>query len=112
MISSMRSTIKKHIDFMMPENCATAKTSLFIIKARKTIFPNDARYGLVATKKTFRFAVQRNRAKRLLRAWLIESESFLKPDMDYIFIARTAILDASKESGVETIKNALKLLDK
>jgi len=112
MIDSMRSTIKKHIDFMMPENCATAKTSLFIAKARTTIFPNDARFGLIATKKTFRFAVQRNRAKRLLRVWLLENESLLKPDMDYIFIARTAILDASKESGIDTMKNALKSLDK
>jgi ribonuclease P protein component len=108
----MRSTIKKHIDFIMPENCPTFRTSLFIAKANRTKFPGDSRFGLIATKKTFRFAVQRNRAKRLLRAWLRENESLLNSDLDYIFIARTSILDALKPDGVVAMKNALEFLGK
>ncbi|MBN1325274.1 MAG: ribonuclease P protein component [Alphaproteobacteria bacterium] len=108
----MRSTIRKHSDFIMPENCATAKTPLFIAKARKTIFPNDARYGLITTKKTFRLAVNRNRAKRLLRVWLFENKSLLNPELDYIFIARTPILNTLKPNGVAFMKEALESLDK
>lgn len=108
----MRSTIKKHIDFIMPENCATTKTQLFIAKARPTIFPNNARFGLIATKKTFRLATQRNRAKRLLRAWLNETNDLLDPKLDYIFIARPSILDAEKTDGVKTMKDAIDSLDK
>lgn len=108
----MRNTIKKHSDFIMPENCPTVRTNLFIIKLNKTKFPKDPRFGLVATKKTFPLAVQRNRAKRLLRAWLIETESLLNPDMDYVFIARSAILESKKPDGVSVMKKALESLEK
>jgi ribonuclease P protein component len=111
MISIMRNTIKKHSDFIMDETCATFKTPLFIAKARKTIFPGDARFGLVAAKKTFKLAVHRNRAKRLLRAWLIENQNILNPELDYVFIARASILESSKENGVIQIKSALMSLD-
>ena len=82
----------------------------FIAKARPTKWPNDARYGLTATKRTFRPAVLRNRAKRLLRAWLKEAESSLNPDLDYVFIARSGILDATLPDGVAQLNRALKKL--
>ncbi|HNY25191.1 MAG TPA: ribonuclease P protein component [Alphaproteobacteria bacterium] len=106
----MRDTIKKHSDFIMPENCPTARTPFFIAKAQKTKFPGDARYGLVATKKTFPLAVDRNRAKRLLRAWLVENSKMMNPDMDYVFIAKIGILKADKLTGVANMKNALDFL--
>ena len=111
MIGSMRNTIKKHSDFIIPDNGAMAKTPLFIAKARKTIFPGDARFGLVAAKKTFKLAAHRNRAKRLLRAWLIENQTVLNPELDYVFIARVSILESSKENGVAQMKSALMSLD-
>ena len=82
----------------------------FIAKARDTKWPGDARYGLTATKRTFRPAVLRNRAKRLLRAWLKEAEDALNPDLDYVFIARYGILGAKLPDGVAQIKRALKKL--
>ena len=107
MVPNMRNTIKKHSDFIMPETCLVAKTVFFIAKANKTKFPNDARFGLIATKKTFPLATQRNRAKRLLRAWLNETEYLLNPEKDYVFIARSSILSADKSTGINSLKKAL-----
>ena len=95
----------------MAETDPVAKTAMFLIRARKTKFPDDARYGLTATKKTFKLAVERNRAKRLLRVWIRENEALLKPDTDYVFIARRPILESDKGSGVAAIKKALKFIN-
>jgi ribonuclease P protein component len=108
----MRNTIKKHAHFAMPDNAPVAKSAMFLAKMSATKFPGDARYGLVATKRTFKHAVQRNRARRLIRAWLADNESAMLPDMDYIFIARPPILDATKPQGVEAMKKALNYLKK
>ncbi|MDR0726725.1 MAG: ribonuclease P protein component [Rickettsiales bacterium] len=108
----MRSTIKNHKDFAMGDTAPTAKTSLFIVRARPTLFPGDARYGLVATKKTFKLAVHRNRAKRCLRVWIRENESSLNPDMDHVFIARNPILNATKDEGIAATAKALRYLNK
>ncbi|MDR0741618.1 MAG: ribonuclease P protein component [Rickettsiales bacterium] len=108
----MRNTLKKHQDFAMAESDPTAKAKFFIIRAHPTLFQGDARYGLVATKKTFKLAVHRNRAKRCLRVWIREKESLLNPDFDYVFIARRAILDATKDIGIAAMTKALKYLKK
>ena len=97
---------------MIADNYPSAKTPLFIAKCRPTLFPGDARYGLIVTKKTFKHAVKRNRAKRLLRVWIGENEKLLRDDMDYVFIARGAILDASLQDGVKTMASALKTINK
>lgn len=103
----MRSTIKKHSDFIIADNYPSVRTPLFIAKCRATLFPGDARYGLVVTKKTFKWAVKRNRAKRLLRVWIRANENLLRDDMDYVFIARAPILDATLADGVQTMATAL-----
>jgi ribonuclease P protein component len=74
--------------------------------------PDDARYGLIATKKTFKHAVDRNRAKRLLRDWIMFNEKTLRNDADYVFIARRAILDADRTSGRTAMRKALHFLRK
>jgi ribonuclease P protein component len=109
-MSAMRNTLKNHKDFAMPETALTAKTAFFIARVRSTWFPDDARYGLIATKRTLKLAVKRNRAKRLLRVWIRENESLLRPDADYVFIARAAIIAADKKNGVRMMKRALKTL--
>jgi len=106
----MRTTIKKHSDFAMGDNSPTIKTNLFIVRCETTKFPDNARYGLIATKRTFKLAVSRNRAKRLLRTWIRQNESLLKPDYDYIFIARNTILKAAPDDGFTNMKNALEQL--
>ncbi len=106
-ICIMRPIIKNHKDFVQSENDASVKTPLFILRARATFWPGDAKYGLVATKRTLKLAHDRNRAKRLLRVWLRACESELSPEMDYIFIARAPILDASLPDGIDTLKKAI-----
>ena len=106
----MRSTIKKHVDFAMADDAPKFICDFFIAKARPTKWPDDARYGITATKRTFKLAVNRNRAKRRLRAWLRSSESALNPALDYVFIARSGIADAKLPDGVDQMKRALKKL--
>lgn len=108
----MRDTIKNHHQFLMQDTDPSARCSYFLIRARKTIFPGDARYGLTTTKKTFRHAVQRNRARRLLRDWIRFNESWLRKDMDYVFIARRDILNATRTEGRVAMKKALRYLKK
>lgn len=106
----MRQTIRKHKDFMVRENDPVVKTPLFIVRSRPTLWDGDAKYGLIVTKKTFRLAHDRNRAKRLLRVWIRMCESDMNSKMDYIFIARAAILNATLPVGIETMNKALQQL--
>lgn len=104
----MRNTIKNHIDFAMTESDPTAISRFFIVRAKAAKFPDDPRYGLTATKKTFKLAVNRNRAKRLLRDWIAYHQDLMCPDRDYVFIARHAILDATRDGGRTAMSRALK----
>jgi ribonuclease P protein component len=103
----MRNTLKKHQDFIFGDARPAVRTDLFIAKDRPTLFPADARYGLIVTKKTFKLAVKRNRAKRCLRVWIRDNEHLMRPDRDYIFIARRNILDASRTAGAHAMAAAL-----
>lgn len=106
----MRNTIKNHNDFLMADGDPTARSAFFIIRAKDAKFSDDPRYGLVVTKKTFKFAVDRNRAKRLLRDWIYANEGLLVREMDYIFIARRAILNATRDDGRLAMKKALRYM--
>lgn len=112
MIDVMRNTIKKHEDFAISEIYPIAKSHYFLVKVRPTLFPGDARYGLITTKRTFKHAVDRNRARRLLRVWIRHNDKLLNPDMDYVFIARAGILDASLDQGTTAMAKALIHLNK
>ena len=107
-----RDTIKNHADFAMAENDPVAKSAYFLVRAKPAKFPGDARYGMIVTKKTFKHAVDRNRAKRMLRDWLAFSEHMMHPEWDYVFIIRRAILDADRTSGRVAMKKALNYLRK
>ena len=78
----------------------------------KPMVKKDARYGVIASKRTFKLAVNRNRAKRLLRDWIADNENLMLPNMDYVFIARAAVLDCSREIGRKKMANALKKISK
>jgi ribonuclease P protein component len=108
----MRDTIKNHNDFLMQSTDPVARCSYFLIRAKKAKFPDDARYGITATKKTFKHAVDRNRAKRMLRDWIAFTEHMMRPEWDYVFIIRRAILEADRTSGRVAMKKALNYLRK
>ncbi len=54
------------------------------------------RVGVVASKRTFRRAVDRARAKRLLREAFRLNRDHLAPHTDCVLVARRAILDAHR----------------
>ena len=54
------------------------------------------RVGVVASKRTFRQAVQRNRARRLLREAFRLNRSQIAGDVDLVLLARRKILDVKR----------------
>lgn len=107
-----RKTIRNHKDFITSQLCPKTITDFFIIKAKTAKIPDDARYGLIASKRTFKFAVQRNRAKRLMRDWICANEDLMVDTMDYIFILRGGILNANREDGRLRTRVALTKISK
>jgi len=107
-----RETIKKHSDFLIPSKYPSDRNDIFILKTKPTKFADGGRYGVVATKKIFKLAVNRNRAKRLLRDWMTFYERFFLPDIDYIFIARPVILDVDRHTGRKEVRRALQKIAK
>ena len=96
----------------MGENAPVAKSQFFLVRAKNAKFPDDARYGIIVTKKTFKHAVDRNRAKRLIRDWIAFNEKMMMPNWDYVFVIRRAILEADRTTGRVAMKKALNYLRK
>ena len=107
-----RDTIKNHADFVAGENDPTARCAYFLIRAKAAKYPDNPKYGLIVTKKTFKHAVDRNRAKRLIRDWIAHNEKMMRDTWDYIFVIRRDILNADRESGREAMRKALQYLKK
>ena len=103
----MRDTIKSHADFHTTDADPIARAEAFFVRAKLARFPTNARIGFLATERTFKLAVERNRAKRLLRDWVRFHEKLLAPRFDYIFIARRPILNTTRESGRAEMEKAL-----
>ncbi len=110
----MRNTIKNHIDFKTDRELPSAVNDLFSIRTRMAKFPADPRYGLVVSKRNFRFAVKRNRVKRLLRDWIAFAADYMHPELDYVFFARPDILgeNVSRDMGRDLMVRALKKIQK
>ena len=107
-----RDTIKNHADFVAGENDPTARCAYFLIRAKAAKYPDNPKYGLIVTKKTFKHAVDRNRAKRLIRDWIAHNEKMMRDTWDYIFVIRRDTLNADRESGREAMRKALHYLKK
>lgn len=108
----MRDTIKKHEHFAMADTDPIAKSTYFLVRMRRARIPGHPEYGLIVTKRMFKHAVDRNRAKRLMRDWIRFNEKKLRDDCDYVFISRRAILDATRTDGRTAMKKALHYLGK
>ena len=67
---------------------------------------------MIATKKTFRLAVWRNRAKRVARDWIAYNEDVMLDDLDYIFILREPILRAVRDEGRSEMRKQLNKMSK
>ena len=106
-----RKTIRNHKDFATTPDDPVAADFYFIVKAKRAV-KKDSRYGLIAAKRVFKLATLRNRAKRLLRDWIAYNEHLMKPNMDYIFIARSTILNCTRDTGRRKLAHALKKISK
>jgi len=107
-----RKTIRNHKDFFV--SCGNLKSAAdyFMLKAKPAKIPGDARYGLIITKKTFKSAVLRNRAKRMMRDWIAFNEHWMSPDLDYVFILYASVLKCDRELGRKTVAKSLKRVAK
>lgn len=85
---------------------------MFFVRACPARFPDDPQYGLIVTKRLFKLAVDRNRAKRLLRDWIKFNENGMCNDLDYIFIARHSILNTTRTDGRTAMRKALHYIKK
>ena len=106
-----RKTIRNHKDFLTSPDDPAAFTPYFIVKA-KSVARKDSRYGIIVSKRTFKLAVQRNRAKRLLRDWIAYNEHLMLPNKDYIFVGRVSVLECTREEGRKKMADALKKISK
>jgi len=104
----MKNTIKLHKNFKFPENNWLTEGPLHL-KWRPKLFESP-QFGFVATKKTFPRAVDRNRAKRLLRIWI--RANTLPKDLDLLFVARPSILEINYLDGAHLVKTVVKKITK
>ena len=107
-----RKTIRNHADFILPRDCLSARSHFFILKVVPAKIPGDARYGMVVSKRVFKLAVHRNRAKRLLRDWIVYHEDLMNPNLDYVFIIEKSILESDRDNGRIVTKKALEKIAK
>lgn len=70
---------------------------LLVTYARRNGKKDRRRVGITATKKVVGCAVQRNRAKRLIRAAWREAEPAAPYGWDYIFVARSRTTKAKMQ---------------
>ena len=103
-----RKTIRDHKDFKTSLGDYKVHSYNMTVKAKPAKILGDARYGLFVPKRTFKLAVDRNRAKRMLRDWIAFNEDLMLPELDYIFVARDPILTRRRDSGRKEMGYSLK----
>lgn len=101
---TMKNTIKARKDFDFEDSKSIAMPSFFVKFRRRHYYRGE--YGLVASKRSFLHAVERNRAKRQLRAWL--SKCKVPARFDLLLIARPMIMETTLTDGVGQMKKAIK----
>ncbi len=107
-----RKTIRAYKDFLTSRDDLCARSPYFILKTKVAKYPKDPRYGIIAPKRVFKAAVDRNRAKRLLRDWIFYNENLMLDEFDYIFIIYKDILGATRDEGREAARRAFRRIIK
>ena len=107
-----RKTIRNHKDFLTERGALRVSDDCFSIIVKEAKIPADARFGLVTPKKVFKLAVDRNRAKRVIRDWIAFNEKLMLNNLDYIFILREPILHLGRDQGRKKMQLKLKRLEK
>ena len=106
-----RKTIRNHKDFLTTPDDPSVANFFFVIK-RKDAVKKDARYGVIASKRVFKLATQRHRAKRVLRDRVAFNEPIMLPNKDYSCMARNGIFGSERDIGRIKMAHLLKKLSK
>ncbi|MBQ6246313.1 MAG: ribonuclease P protein component [Kiritimatiellae bacterium] len=77
------------------ENGKSQASRLFVMWILRIQGEDVGRAGTVASKRTFHDAVQRNRARRLLREAYRTQRAHLEPGAQFVLLARRPILKAT-----------------
>ena len=104
----MKGTIKSRKNFEFGDAPAIVLPTMVVkYRPKKS---DGAEYAIIANKKTFPTAVERNRAKRLIRAWMNRCD---RPDKsDVLFITRRKILETGLTGGVGQMAKAFGIIKK
>lgn len=105
-------TVRKHKDFIGKPQDIKMRSVCFIVRIKDRSIPTETRYGIIASKRTFKKAVERARAKRVIRDWIAFNEDLFTLEKDYIFILNREILDYNREIGRKDTAKALKRIKK
>jgi len=105
--------LKKRSEFLTVSKTGNKWISpAFIIQSYERAPSGPFRYGITASRKVGG-AVERNRAKRRLRALIREIlPSLARPGVDYVFIARLEILKRDFVLMKEELKRGVQMVNK
>jgi ribonuclease P protein component len=97
---SRRLRITDSVDFTRTFDAGSGRRGRYVVVWLRPSAMTWWRLGVVASKRTFRRAVDRARAKRLIREAFRHSAPGLRGGMDAVVVARRAILGA----GMQQVK--------
>lgn len=81
-------------------------TPLFVLKVKENNL-NLNRFGIVVSKKIDKRAVARNKIKRIFRSSLIALNKNMTVGHDILYIAKSGIINKTKEEACLLIKDSL-----
>lgn len=101
-------TIKTNEEFRTVYNKAQSIAGAFVVLYRLKRADDNIRFGITVSKKVGK-AVQRNRARRLIKESIRLNIKKFTPGYDYVFVARGRAKDAKR---IDIDKNIFYLLAK
>ena len=105
------STLKLNKEFKRAYYQGKSKVTPFFICYKVKNRSAGIRYGITTSKKVGN-AVQRNRARRVLRVAFVSAFSKLSDNCDYVLVARERILTAKSYQVAAALNGCLKELEK